>query len=179
MYAIISPLDADSADTVQNLWHLLREKCGLAAIYKFPTPHMSWFGSDDLDINRASPVLSQIAESSEPLNIHIFGVGIFTGKKPILYLPLVKSIPMITLHQKIWDQVQPYSEAAKQYYSPSLWVPHTTLALNDLTHENLCCAIDAIAFDPIELFVRVNSLIIAESDGENPGQLLDRFEFKG
>lgn len=179
MYAIISELDPVSSSTVSSLWYKLREACGLKEIYNIPTPHFTWFAADGLNIPKAAPILTQIAEASELLNLHVFGLGIFSGEHPILYLPMVKSMDMISLHQKIWNQTQPYSEGKKFYYSPRLWVPHITLALKDLTRENMACAVNAVSFEPIELFVTVNSLAIVEHIDENIGKTLEIFKFNG
>lgn len=177
MYAIISELDPKSSATVSDLWRKLREACGLQAIYNIPTPHFTWFAADHLDFDQAAPVLSRIAENSESLTLHTFGLGIFSGEHPVLYLPMVKSKQMIALHNKIWDQVQPFGEDVQLYYSPKLWVPHITLALEDLNRDNLACAVNKIAFDPIELFVSVSNLAIAEHEDQSLGQILHQFYF--
>jgi 2'-5' RNA ligase len=102
----------------------------------------------------------------------------FSGDNPVLYLPIVKSMELSELHKEIWDQTQPYSDDAKPYYSPQLWVPHITLALMDLTQENLACAIDSIAFEPLELFLQVDNLAVVEQDGMEIGETLHQFKFE-
>ena len=178
MYAIISELDAESSVIVGNLWQKLREACGLKAIYNIPRPHLTWFSTDDIDVSEAMARLSSISESTRSLTIHTFGFGIFSGKNPVLYLPMVKSEEMIKLHNEIWDQIHLISEGPKLYYSPRLWVPHITLALKDLTQENLACAVNAIAFDPIELFVTINNLALVEHLDNQLGKTLENYNFR-
>jgi 2'-5' RNA ligase len=178
MYAIISELDPESSGTVNDLWHKLCEACGLIAIYDLPLPHLTWMVADDLEINESAPILRQISARTTPLTLHTFGLGVFTGEKPVLYLPPVKSIEMIHLHENIWDQVSPFSKDQKLYYSPKLWVPHITLAINDLTEDNLACAVTAIAFDTIELFIRISNLSIARYEDKKAGDILEVFQFK-
>lgn len=177
MFAIISKLDPDSSKIVSNLWRKLRDSCGLSGIYKTPTPHFTWFAAEELDIDKISSELSQMAEDAEPFMIHTFGLGIFSGPDPILYLPMVKSIKLINLHRQMWHKFERFSEEPNLYYSPKLWVPHITIAFNDFTRENLSCAIKAVAFEPIELFVTVDNLNIAKYDGERPGEFLQNFYF--
>ena len=177
MYAIISKLDPESSTIVSNLWRKLRECCGLSGIYKTPIPHFTWFAAEELEIDKISSELSQMAEDAEPFTIHTFGLGIFSGQDPILYLPMVKSIKMINLHCQMWHKFEHLSDEPNLYYSPKLWVPHITIAFNDLTHENLCCAIDAVAFEPIELFITVDNLNIAKYNEERPGEILQNFYF--
>ena len=177
MYAIMSELDPKSSATVTDLWHKLCEECGLQAIYEVSTPHFTWFVADDLDVPLTTSVLEDLAEETHPLTIHTFGLGIFSGKHPILYLPMVKSVEMINFHDRIWEAMEPLSKDPKMYYSPKLWVPHITLALNDLSEANLACAMNAVAFEPIELFVLVNNVALAEHVDDGSGRILSRSNF--
>lgn len=177
MYAILSELDPKSSSTVNKLWRKLCETCGLNAIYNMPLPHLTWMVAEDLERQKSTPILAQIAENTTPLTLHTFGLGIFTGEKPVLYLPTVKSVETIALHERIWDQVSPFSKEQKLYYSPRLWVPHITLAINDLNQDNLACTINAIAFDTIELFIQISNLAIAQYEDKQAGEILEQFEF--
>ena len=179
MHAIMSRLDPDTTSIVSDLWAKLYEECGLNAIYTIPTPHVTWMVADDIDLVSSESILAKIAEETSNFTLHTFGLGIFSGENPVLYLPMVKTMEMIHLHCKIWDQVGSFAKEAKLYYSPTMWVPHITLALNDLTRENLACAVDAIGFEPIELFVLVDNLIVAEYEEDSVGELLFEYGFKG
>lgn len=177
MFAIISELDPDASTIVNELWMKLCDACGLMAIYNMPLPHLTWMVAEDLDIQKSAPIIAQISENTAPLTLHTFGLGLFTGEKPILYLPTVKSIEMIKLHEAIWDQIYPFSDGQQLYYSPRLWVPHITLAIDELNEENLACAIKATAFDTIELFIRISNLAIARYEDKKAGKFLEQFKF--
>lgn len=177
MYAIISELDQQSSVKVIEFWKTLREACGLRGIYDVPTPHFTWFAAEKLDVDQAKSIISQIVKGVKPFEIRTFGLGVFSGDHPVLYLPLVKTRKILNFHDEVWEKLRPYSEETQLYYSPWLWVPHITLALKDLSRENLSCAINAIAYEPIELINRVTNLILADYKDERPGQMLERFPF--
>ncbi len=179
MQAIISRLDPKTSTIVTDLWQKLYNECGLNAIYTIPTPHVTWFAADEIDLDPSLPLISEIAEETKEFTLHTFGLGIFSGERPILYLPMVKTLEMIRLHCKIWEQLGPHAQAEKLYYSPKMWVPHITLALKDLTKENMACAVNAIGFDPIELYVVIDNLIVAEYEETSLGELLFQYDFKG
>ncbi len=172
MYAIISELDPNAATTVSGLWQQLCLACGLTEIYHLPTPHFTWFLADHLDSDIVIPLVKRLTTNLNSFQVHTFGLGIFTGEKPVLYLPIVKSAEMIRLHREIWNQIQPYGDEVQQYYSPRLWVPHITLALKDLTEENLACAVNSIAFEPIELFIKVGHIALVAYENENANETL-------
>lgn len=177
MYAIISELDEESSAKVIEFWITLGEACGLKGIYDIPTPHFTWFAAEELVLDKAKRIISQIVENRNPFEIRTFGLGVFTGAHPVLYLPMVKTRQVLNFHDAIWDELRPYSTETQLYYSPWLWVPHITLALKDLSRENLTCAINAIAYEPIELINLVSNLILADYEDERPGQMLERFPF--
>ena len=177
MYAVISELDPQSSAKVIEFWKKLCEACGLRGIYDIPTPHFTWFAAEHLDVDQAKSTISQIVKGVDPFEIRTFGLGVFSGDHPVLYLPLVKTRKVLDFHDEVWKKLRPHSSETQLYYSPWLWVPHITLALKDLTRENLSCAINAIAYEPIELINLVTNLILADYEDERPGQMLDRFPF--
>jgi 2'-5' RNA ligase len=177
MYAIISALDQDSSALVREIWQVLADRCQLRGIFNFPTPHFSWFAADSLEVERVKPILRQIAAASDSIKVHTFGLGIFSGQQPVLYLPVVKTQDLMDYHRNIWDQTQPYSENTKLYYSPSLWLPHITLAIKDLTLENLACALASIGGTPLTLTIRVENVMIVEQEGHEIGETLVCYAF--
>ena len=179
MHTIISELDPETSKMVRDLWQQLHDQCGLRGIYMTPTPHLTWLVAVEFDIEQVKSVLEELATQVQSFKLHTFGLGIFSGEEPVLYLPMVKSLEMINLHCQIWEQIAPLSQGLKQYYSPKIWVPHITLALKDLNKENLSCAVNAIAFEQIELYVQVNNLAIAELEDDSAGEILHRYQFAG
>jgi 2'-5' RNA ligase len=177
MYAIISSLDEDSAAVVRELWKKLQGTCGLKAIFDFPTPHFTWFVADELDVSRTRPILDQIAQSLDPITVRTFGLGLFSGEHPVLYLPVVKTMVLMDYHREIWDQTQPYSDSAKLYYAPGMWVPHVTLALKDLDMGNLGCAVQSLGFGPLDLVIKVDHLMMVEHQDGEVGLMNERFDF--
>ena len=179
MHAIISELDTQSSDVVKELWGRLREACGLMAIYKLPTPHITWFVAETLDVQSVEAIIADLSSRSRELSTYVFGFGIFSGQRPVFYLPLVKSQAMIDLHNEIWSQVIAFSQRPNRYYSPNLWLPHITLAINDITKESLACALESVAFEPVEMKVTADNLIVVAQEDDPSSLALKQFRFTG
>lgn len=176
MYAIITELNGESRTVVNEIWHKLKEDCGLEGIFNFPIPHFTWFAAEELDTEKSAAVLHQIAQISQPMHVRTFGLGIFSGEEPVLYLPIVKSMTLINFHKEIWEQLCPYAVEPKLYYSPSLWVPHITLALKDLNRENLVCALQSIGFQQWELSINIDNLSLVPHEDDQVGETLCCFQ---
>ncbi len=179
MYAIISELDTHSTEVVRILWQKLRDLCGLEAIYDLPTPHLTWFVAEDLDIQSTAKIVSAIVAENCVFTTHSFGLGIFTGVRPVLYLPLVKTQVMIDIHNQVWDQVPAFANRPNRYYEPFYWMPHITLAVNDLSSINLACALDLLAFETIDISVSIDNMILVEQGSDPKNEALNRFRFCG
>lgn len=179
MYAIISELDTKSTESVKVLWLKLKDVCNLKGIYDQPTPHLSWFVAEDLDIKSSVTAVNQLTGNNCGFTTQGFGIGFFTGVRPVLYLPLVKTQEMIDIHNQVWDQIPGFSKQPNPYYDPSNWMPHVTLAVNDLSIENLACALGSLVFDHIELSISIDNMIIVAYGADPNNEPLHRFRFCG
>ncbi|MCB2202478.1 2'-5' RNA ligase family protein [bacterium] len=177
MSAIISELDENAAVQVMHLWRRLHRACGLEGIFNYPTPHFTWFSSTDVDVDRCLSVLEAFAKSHDPFQIQTAGLGLFPGELPVLFLPLVKSLELATLHHGLWKEVFPLAVEMREISLPQYWVPHVTLAIKDLERQNLTCAVDAIAFDTLQLFIRIDNIMLVEPGLDEVGDTLGRFSF--
>jgi len=178
MFAIISELNPAASKDVNAYWRQLSKNCGLYAIFQMPTPHLTWMVCEELGVDQAASILTQITSHEGPLSSRTSGLGIFTDENPVLYLPIVKTQQMITLHQEIWNLLQPLTKTTNDFYSPDDWVPHITLALNDLTNDNLACAVNNLAFEQTEIKINIDNLSIAEYEKDIAGEIIKRFQFK-
>jgi len=179
MYAIISEIDSKAGIIVKDLWGRLREACGLMAIYELPTPHLTWMVAEAFDVPVVEALIADITAITDEFTTYVFGFGIFSGERPVFYLPLVKSQAMFALHSQIWRQTLSYSHRPNQYYSPSHWLPHITLAINDITQESLACALESVAFEPVEIRITVDNLIVVAQDDDPSSMALKKYRFKG
>ena len=178
MYAIISELDPESAVVVKDLWGRLREACGLMAIYELPTPHFTWYVAEGLDVPAVESIIAELSVRTRQLTSYVFGFGIFSGERPVFYLPLVKSQAMIDLHNQIWSQAVACSQLPNRYYAPDFWLPHITLAINDITKESLACALESVAFERVEMTVSADNLIVVTQEDDPSSLAMKLFRFK-
>ncbi len=160
MYAIATLLDPDSDTQTREFWQLLEADCGLAGIHAAPLPHFSYQGAEDYQVDRVEKILKEIAGNMVPFTVRTAGLGLFTGSVPVLYLALVKTKTLMDIHRELWEKTGLLATDLNQRYSPERWMPHITVAYQDLDAEKLACAVKNLIFRPVELDIHVAQLAL-------------------
>jgi 2'-5' RNA ligase len=169
MYAIVSRFNPNTERRAKEIWTMLENSCGLVGIKLFSLPHFSWQGADSYDLDAVELILEKIAKEMPQFSVTTAGLGVFSGDRPVLYLPIVKTRHLLEVHEFIWSSLVPYSKSPNLYYAPDVWMPHITLAMEDVTPYNLACAIEELSENPFNLIVTVDSISIAYAEGNNVG----------
>jgi hypothetical protein len=169
MYAIATLLEPEGDRFTQDIWSWLEENCNLTGVKMTPTPHFSWQGAEEYDLDKAIPAISNIMRRHSPFIVRTAGFGVFPGAYPVMYLSLVKTRSMMELHQDIWDTLFPLGINVNPYYAPDYWIPHITIAYRDLTPDRLACAMKGILDRPIEMELVGSNLAILYQVGHEVG----------
>ena len=83
----------------------------------------------------------------------------FSGVKPVIFIPLVKSPQLIEFHQKIWQRLESCGTGISPYYNPENWLPHISLAYSDVTQENIGQVMESLAFRTFNWTFEVNNFV--------------------
>jgi 2'-5' RNA ligase len=158
MNGIASLLNDPQKTQIEAIWQELEEKCGLIGVRITPFPHFTYQVVEAYDQARLGPILQELAREAQPFTVHTTGLGLFTGEVPVIYLPLVKNDLLLHFHKVIWDRVKEVAQGASPYYAPDMWMPHITLGYGDVTHFNLGCAMEALAFRDFDWQISVDNL---------------------
>jgi len=158
MNGIASLLNDPQKTQIEAIWQELEEKCGLIGVRITPFPHFTYQVVEAYDQARLEPILQELAREAQPFMVHTTGLGLFTGEVPVIYLPLVKNDHLLHFHKVIWDRVKDVALGANPYYAPDIWVPHITLGYGDVTHFNLGCAMETLAFRNFNWQISVDNL---------------------
>jgi len=160
MNGIASLLDKPAASRVELLWQELEARCGLVGVKAMPLPHFTWQVTEAYELSRLETVLHAFARQTQPFSIHTSGLGLFTSEKPIVYISIVKDEPLLQFHSILWDLLKGIAIHPTLYYTPGQWVPHITLAYQDVTSANLDCVMQELAFQSFTWEIQVDNLIV-------------------
>ncbi len=132
MQGIVSLLDGADRERVEQLWEELRRDFGVRGIHSKRFPHFSYHVAEKYDLARAEAVVGALAARTRCFSAQTSGIGIFTRKEPVIYLPVVKPWELAGLHREIAAAVSPLATGINEYYAEEIWIPHITIAEGDV-----------------------------------------------
>ena len=167
MHGLVSLLPQPHYSLIEKLWQELESQFGLQGVYVTPFPHFSWQIAQEYDFDRLEQILVPIAARFQPLTVRTTGIGLFTGIRPVIFIPVVKEPALLHLHQEIWEASQPAAQGLSPYYSPPQWIPHITLALEDISAENIGPVMQSLAFRSFNWEMTVDNIALGyQPEGE-------------
>ena len=175
MYAIFSLLSPQIEQSVRSIWKELETECGLSGIRMTPIPHFSWQVAEHYDIPMIENVLGLIGARTEPFVVHTTGLGVFTGPQPVVYAAMVKDSGLVNMHQMIWEATFPYAQNLSPFYEVDDWMPHITLTYRDVETEKLGCALERLAYRPMDWEIEVRQLVLGEQVENRVGEIIATF----
>ncbi len=165
MHGIVSLLDDQHYQVVENLWSELKREFAVAGVYITPYPHFSYQVATDYNLDQLEDILHSFATQHPPFQVHTTGLGIFTGPQPVLYIPVVRSPLLTQFHQALWEKVSRAGNGIQSYYHPDQWMPHITIGFGDLNSEKLSHIIRHLGERDFHWQVTINDLSFIHDNG--------------
>ncbi|MBI9049536.1 MAG: 2'-5' RNA ligase family protein [Anaerolineaceae bacterium] len=169
-YTLASPINIDENSKIHAIWNELDLTCNVNHVKYSPIPHFSWITFKGIN-NHAllNEKLHQWAGGFDPFQIKVSGLGIFQGEQPIVYLPIVRTSQLSKLHSGLLKHIDQYIEDASSFYFSENWMPHITLAIRDITLENLSCAVGQCMQFDLTFRLNIDHLAILYMDEKSFG----------
>ena len=167
MHGLVSLLPDPYYSKVSEVWEELDNRFGLKGVQVTPLPHFSWQIGENYNFDKLEEAMKGITSRTKPFTVRTTGLGIFSGDEPVIFIQIVKTVELITLHGEIWEECGQFCEGISQYYSPQNWMPHISLVYKDVDTENIPEAMEWLAFQSYDWEMVVDNLsFIYEPEGE-------------
>ncbi len=183
MDGIVSLLDQTHDALVREIWAELEREFGLGGQSGIRYPHVSYHVAQRYDATRLEQALPRVLRDVVPFPMRTTGLGIFTGARPVLFVPVVRGPGLTRLHNALWGAATPAAEGLVEVYGPDTWVPHITLAYGDIHNGMLTNGMltDVVGFLHERNFdweILVDSLFVVTGAGSGEERQM-RFPFLG
>ena len=175
MHGIVSLLDNDHNQLVEELWAELEQEFSVHGVYVTPYPHFSYHVAQEYDVDKIESVLQRITSNITTFMVRTSGLGVFTGNPPVLYIPVARSLKLTQLHQELWQEISPASSGVQEYYHPDQWMPHITIGFGDISKDKLSQIIPFLAERDFNWQITVNNIALIYHTGTKQ-ELKSRFD---
>ncbi len=166
MIAIASLLDDKSTERVHELTEDLEEKFGLNGVKITPYPHLTLLTAEVADMDELKQYLELTCYETDKFKIRTTGLGVFPGKNPVVYIPVLRTPPLNRLHERLQADISEMSTEMGLFYNTNLWLPHITLALGDTTPEVLGPLFTYLCEYTFNWEITLDNLIILQKCGD-------------
>jgi hypothetical protein len=175
MHGIVSLLDNDHYQLVEELWAELEREFSVHGVYVTPYPHFSYHVAQGYDMDKVESVLDRTTSNITTFKVRTSGLGIFTGSSPVLYIPVARSLDLTQLHQELWQEISPSSSGVQEYYHPNQWMPHITIGFGDISKDRLSQTIPFLAERDFTWEISINNIALIYDTGIKQ-ELTSRFD---
>ena len=168
MLAITSLLNPRTARRIRGIIKDLEVKFGLDDVQATPAPHLTYLLANvaPRKVGDLKAALRQVAATTPPFPAYTTGLGVFPGENPVIYVPVLRSIDLNLLHQRVLDVSTPVCRGTYRYNAPARWLPHLSLALHDTTPDLLGPVLRHLNQETYNLRLNINNLAILEQQGD-------------
>lgn len=166
MIAVTSLLDNIHTQKVTELTEHLDVRFGLKGVKTTPYPHLTLLTAEIPDMEELKQYLEQVCLETPAFSIRTTGLGIFPGKEPVIYIPVLRTPPLNQLHSRLHRDVSEMSSEMGVYYNPNMWLPHISLALGDTSPEVLGPVLSFLSNYNFNWEIQLTNLTILQKCGD-------------
>jgi 2'-5' RNA ligase len=169
--AVASVLDPTQSSGNAAVWQTVERISSECGIEANGVLHFSWHVAEQYDTNRVRRVLEDVAGKYRAFEIYTAGLGLFTGVRPVLYLPVVKTQWMAQLHSDLWNALDPFAMETSLLYSPLHWMPHITLVYEESHPELVYKTAKQLMNVPLKMELTVDHFALIYQNDQAQGLL--------
>jgi 2'-5' RNA ligase len=175
---IASLLIGNERDEVLRFWNVFETEYNSIGVQSFDHPNIGFQGGSCLSIDSLKDELSNLCNALSPFEIIVDGFGFFGASSKVVYLKVLKTNELIELHKKINNSLGKCCENLFQLYTPENWVPHITLAMDDLSETGFNKFKERYKDNSPSFKQTISNLVLVEFKDNGRVELLSSYELK-
>jgi 2'-5' RNA ligase len=139
---ILSILEDQPYKQVKRLWKLFEVQYNSVGVQAFNHPNLTFQGGETADIKALTREFNDLASEIEPFEIKVDGFGSFNR---VIYLRVKKSREITGINEVVNQRLKSLSATVFEEYTPERWIPHITVAMDDLVESEFDKAWSALS----------------------------------
>lgn len=120
----------------QRLWKLFAIEYGSSGVQCFDYPNVTFQVGHCQDVTYLGDALAQLSHQFIPFELTIDGWACFE-RSGVFYLKVHPTAKLGAIHRAVNGLLRQHGVEVFDHYRLEEWVPHVTVAMQDLTAENL------------------------------------------
>lgn len=132
MEGVVALIEGEAGDRVFTLWDAFERETGIASRFPGAQPHVSFHVARQVDEVQARIGVAKLAAATQPFAARTFGLGVFAGHQPILWIGVTPSRRLLSLQAEVHAAMAGRSSGQVPEYLPGAWVPHITVGQSNI-----------------------------------------------
>src|SRR5689334_17780014 len=137
VYAISSDLTGEAYAAVVGLWELLEDCFGIRAARAAQHRHLTYVVGECAHAETLDRMIEAAAREITPQTVKVDGLGVFQHERPVVYLKVTNRDELAPIQRRTEQLAVEAGMEVWPYYLEDAWIPHITLALQDLDPDRL------------------------------------------
>jgi 2'-5' RNA ligase len=171
---IVSVLEDKPYRDAKNLWKLFETKYNSVGVQLLSHPHVTFQGGKTSDSGQLNKDLQEMISKIKPFEIHVNGPRHFDKK--VIYLEIEKTHELVQVNKLINRFLKAHCHDLLEDYRPGNWIPHITLAMDDLSKRNFQKAWAELKDTRIEFRQKLHNVCIVQQYPGGKIRIRKRYE---
>ncbi len=156
---------------------MFERKYNSRAIQAYGHPHFTYQIARTSDIKGLKAEFRKLAAQLGPFEIKVDGVRHF--RKDVIYLSVRKTLELIRIHRLVHRFLETRCRDLLELYVPKHWIPHITLAMEDLTEDKFEEAWREFKGSRIAFKQRMHNLCLVKFYPDGKIRIAERYVLQG
>jgi 2'-5' RNA ligase len=175
---IAALLTGNERDEVLRFWNVFETEFNSIGVQTFDHPNLGFQGGNCSNIDTLKDELLDLCVTLSPFEVIVEGFGFFEVPSKVVYLKVLKTDELNELHKKINYSLEKCYGNLFEFYTPENWVPHITLAMDDLSETDFNNFKERYKDYLPSFKQKISNLALVEFKNNGRVELLSSFEIK-
>ena len=146
-------------------WNILFQKHGIKYLSTHSAcPHITISAGKCADAESFKQAVRSCLPQCMPITIQANGLGIFVKETPVIYIRWLLSRELMDMRMSFQKSLVTLFSESDKTTSEEVWLPKSTLAINDVTYDQLPLVLNEFKSYKFEQKMLVNRVMIMEVD---------------